>query len=366
MNFIEIINMFITFAREKGFTAKDPIGLLSPTFPHEFNVSAGHDYAREIFEANQPIVLPIKYSLIDTSFRRIDMQHIGFSDHHLSLFHIALFSCGVTKEKIHIHINELVSNFIQFLIEILEISKDKLLITVFNGGRILNFNLNREDSLIKALIEGGIPESRILPLEGRRNFFLAQNVECSGPTCEVYFDRGDKSEYSSRFIEIGSMNFYKYIYNSKKDFLDTPLNQIFVCAIGIERTLMALQNKPTIFDIDIISPLINVINKYLSSPFENDIFSNSIKSIVDCVRSAIFILSEGINPDNSSRGRILQKLIKSIANQMKYLHLFDFKILDELQNKTTEIYAEFYPKIKPRKVDLRLLISNRFETKKER
>ena len=365
MTFEEILSKFSKFVKEKGYTPKEPVGLLSPAFPHEFNVSAGHDYAREIFETNEPIISPIKYSLVDTSFRRIDMEHVGFSDRHLSLFHIALFACGVTSEKMCIQINKLISDFIQLLSEVLDIPPNKLLITVFDGGPVLNFNLEREIALIESLQHTAIPESKILPLKGRRAFFLAQNVECSGPTCEIYFDRGDKSMVSSRFVEIGSINFYKYRYNSRNSRLEISPNQIFVCAIGVERTLMILQNKPSIFDIDIIAPLIDVVSKYFSNRIENFIFINSVRTIIDGIRSSIFILAEGISPDNSPRGRILKKIFKSVVNQMKYLNLSNLKILDELQGKVIELYGPFYPRIRQQKINLRSLISDRFGAKKE-
>jgi len=361
VTFKELLFKFNTFVEEKGYVTKKSVGLISPIFPHEFNVSGGHEYAMEIFKTIKPIASSLRYSLIDTSFRRMDMEHIGFSDRHISLFHMAVFACGVMREKINAYINELVFDFTQLLTERLEILKDELLFTTFDGGQILNFNLKREDCLIESLRKAMISESKILPLEGRRNFFLAQNIECSGPSCEVYFDRGKEFEYGSRFIEIGSMNFYKYRYNARNGLLELSPNQIFVCGIGIERTLMAKQGKPSVFDIDVLAPLVEIVSRYFSNSVECSIFINSVRTIVDCVKSAIFILSEGVKPDNSSRGRILRKIIKNLTNQMKYLNLSKSNILDELQDKVTEIYGDLYPKIKQQKIDLKVLISNKFK-----
>lgn len=359
MTLKELINKFNTFTEDKNYLSKPPVGLLSPAFSHEFNVSAGHDYANEIFESNELILTPIKYSLIDTCFRRIDMERVGFSNSHLSLFFIALFALGLRKEYMESHIKYLIRDYIEFLTGMLEIPNDKILITVFNGGNILNFNLDKEILLIEALKEAGIDESRILALNGRRNFFYAQNVECSGPTCEIYYNINQKGCSNLNYIEIGSINYYKYI--NKNNSLSISPNQVFACGIGLERTLMALQNKSNICDIDVISPLIGIVNKALSSPFEQIIFSSSIRSIIDNVRSAIFILSEGINPDNSSRGRLLKKILKNIINQMKYLYLFDYKIISELEDSITEIYADSYPQLKQKRINLITMITDKFQ-----
>lgn len=350
MTFQELLDKFNGFVKKKGFVSKEPIGLISRAFPNEFNVSAGHDYALEIFKAPKPIEFPISYSLMDTCFRRIDMEHVGYSNRHLSLFNIALFACSAIKEKMGSCINELISIYTEFLWEILGFPKEKLMFTVFDGGQVLDFYLKREKSLFESLIKSGVPNTNILPLKGRRNFFLAQNTECSGPTCEIYFDRGEKAG-NSRFIEIGSINFYKYLFNNKDKNLNLSVNQIFVCAIGIERTLMVLQNKSTIFDIDIIAPLVDILNKNFTV-FESIIFSNSIKRIIDGIRSAVFILSEGIKPDSSSRGRILRKIIKDIKNQMKYLHLLTLDPLKDIEREVIEIYSDFYPKLKQNRVNL--------------
>mgnify|MGYP005841769215 CR=1 FL=1 len=192
-DFRGIIEAFKEFARKEGFYQKDPIGLLSPVFPDEFNVSAGHDYSFEIFKMPDPLKDKIHFSLIDTCFRRIDIDRVGYSN-HLSLFHIALFGYAEDTIKIKDSIRNAVYQFVKFLTEVLGLSLNKLLITTFGEWKEKNINNQDGLELIKGWEKSGISENRLLILNGRRNFFLSQSSICAGPTCEVYYDRGEEAE----------------------------------------------------------------------------------------------------------------------------------------------------------------------------
>ena len=141
MNISVFLQKFAYFCKEKQFTPKKSVGLLSPVFPHEFNVSGGHNYAMEILEAQSPIRPETRYSLVERCFRRIDMERVGYSNSHLSFYQVALFTYGGAKDIISRIADEAVANTLYFLTEILGIPKDNLVITFFTGGRIKNFKL---------------------------------------------------------------------------------------------------------------------------------------------------------------------------------------------------------------------------------
>lgn len=126
---------------------------------------------------------------------------------------------------------------------------------------------------------------------------------------------------------------------------------------------MAVNNIPSIFHIDCISPLLELISKELDySTKEMHLFFPSVRAVIDSIRSATFICSEGIKPDNSSRGRILKRLIKNYNTQLKYLNLNGSGCLKDIILKIIDIHHEYYPKIKENRLAiLNIMLNNKFE-----
>ncbi len=351
-DFEDIIAKFKDFSNESGYPPKTPIGLLSPAFPHEFNISAGHDYSLEIFNNPEPISTPAKFSLIDTCFRRIDIENVGYSN-HLSLFNIALFAIGGILDVVRKSAKESLTTFLNLLVNVFNIPKERLLITVFGGWE--ERGIPSEDGLMlyNAWRSAGISESNLLLVEGRRNFFLAQNTICAGPTCEIFFDRGESVENAGgeRFIEIGSVNWYRYVEKNAQ--LLNPINSIFVCAIGIERVLLSVQKSRTIFHIESIRKIIDSIYESFKRPeIEGRLYEPSVRTITDSIRSASFITSEGIKPDSSSRGKILKKLIKGFTRQAKYLNIYSYDFVKSLTEVIIDTYYRLYPKLEQNKEEI--------------
>lgn len=344
MNLQTINDTFSDFAEEKGFKLKPSIGLLSPAFPNEFNVSAGHDYSLEIFNEEEPLRNPVRYALIDQCFRRIDLDVTGYSDYHLSLFRIALFGYGVCSEYFGEVVGNAISVYLELLTRVLRIPEENLLITAFDGWEERSISSDDGHLLAKAFTIGGISKKQILPITGRRNFFLAQNSKCAGPTCEIFFKMDDTKE--GRFIEIGSVNLYRY--RNEGGILSKAENAVLVTAIGIERTLVALQQVSSVFHIDCIEPLIKVVVEELNQSLEGEIYHPSIRNVVDTYRSAAFICSEGIISDKTSRGRILGRLIKRGSSQCRYLGI-NLRFLESFVDTLISIYGRVFPKLVAKK-----------------
>jgi len=339
-----ISDTFSDFAEEKGFKPKPSIGLLSPAFPNEFNFSAGHDYSLEIFNEEKPLRNPVRYALIDQCFRRIDLDIIGHSDYHLSLFQIALFSYGVCSEYFGEVIGDAISVYLELLSRVLGIPEENLVITIFDGWKEKNISSDDGHLLAEAFTIGGIPKKQILPIAGRRNFFLAQNSKCAGPTCEIFFKMDDTK--GGRYVEIGSVNLYKH--RNEYEVLNKTTNLVLLAGIGIERTLVALQQVPSVFHTDCIEPLIKVVAEGLNQSLENQIYYPSIRNIVDAYRSAAFICSEGIKSDKTSRGRILGRLIKKGRSQCRYLGI-NPRFLESFVDTLENIYGRMFPKLAAQK-----------------
>lgn len=343
MNITLLQNIFSKFCADRGFVPKEPIGLLSPVFPNEFNVSGGHNYALDFLKETLPIMSLQKYSLFEKCFRRIDLDKVGYSYHHLSFFHVALFAYAGFHETVYDAIKEGIANMTYLLTQVLLIPKEKLVVTVFNGGRFRNFDLDRE-TLLGEWLKYGEYFGQIIPIKGRRNLVFSETEGAAVcPTCEIFFDRGMKYEKSNRFVEIGSVNLYKFLFHLSENSLASSPNWVQINVVGVERILMVLQEADTIYDINCISPIIKIIEESLQHPIETEIFSSAIRSIADTLRSIIIICSEGIEIDSTPQGKILKKLVKHVVSQMRYLYIYDTFVLEKLIVKAVEMNGELYP-----------------------
>lgn len=365
MNITMLLDRFNKFCAERGFEPKKSIGLLSPVFPHEFNVSGGHNYAMEILNNPNSINPLIKYSLFEKSFRRIDLERVGYSDHHLSFFQIALFAYGGNREQIKEILEESITHMATFLTQTLGIPKKRLVITVFDGGRVKNFEIPKELFWRKWMSTGFTPE-QIIPIKGRRNIVFSETEGAAVcPTCEIFFDKGNQFEKSRRFVEIGSVNLYKYIFKHKENKLFTPINWVNISIIGIERLLMVLQDVRTIFDVDCISPIINLIESNLQNCLENEIFTSSTRTIADRIRAIAFICIEGVEINSTPQGKVLKKLVKQLVSQMRYLNIYNIDLIGQAIDEIIPVYKGLYPDLSNIKEKAVSLISSEIEKREE-
>lgn len=365
MNINKLLNKFRKFCLECGFETKPSIGLLSPVFPHEFNVSGGHNYAMEILN-NPYLIKPLKkYSLFEKCFRRIDLERVGYSNRHLSFFQIALFAYAGDKELVTKVFEEGIVNMTTFLTQILEIPKERLVVTVFDGGKVKNLILPKEP-LFKIWKNNFFSPEQIVPIQGRRNLVFSESEGASVcPTCEIFFDRGKQLEKSNRFVEIGSINLYKHIYRHKNNRLDNTTNWVQINVVGIERLLMILQDVRTIFDIDCISPIVKIIESNLQNPLEKEIFTSSIMIIVDTIRAITFICAEGVEINSTPQGKILKKLVKQLISQMRYLNMYDIKPIENAVDEIVSIHEILYPDLSNMKEKVIFLISSEIDKREK-
>jgi len=360
-----LLNKFREFCTKHKYGLKSPTGLLSPVFPNEFNVSGGHNYSMEFLNSSTRIAPSVKYSLFERTFRRIDLERVGYSNHHLSFFQVALFAYTGDQELVGEFMQEGVTHMKSFITEALGIPKERLLITVFDGGKVKDFVIPKEPFL-KQWLSAGFSQRQIIPIRGRRNLIFSE-IEGAAvcPTCEIFFDKGETSREGDRFVEIGSLNLYKYLYSQRKNKLIIPDNWVLNSIVGIERLLMVLQDKWTIFNIDCIYPLITIIQRNFSNPLEIELYNSSVKIIADTIRSITFICADGVEIDSTPQGKILKKLIKQLVSQMRYLNILDIAPIEECIGQIAMSHKDLYPnllKVKDKVIDL---ISMEIKTRME-
>ncbi|MCL2833663.1 MAG: alanine--tRNA ligase [Treponema sp.] len=208
----------------------------------------------------------------------------------------------------------------------LAIPVEKLGITVFDGED----GVPRDDESASVWKSLGIPQNRIAYLPRKDNWWgPAGTTGPCGPDTEIFYYVGDKpcgpdckpGCSCGKWLEIWNNVFMQY--NKKADGTYEPLARKCVdTGMGIERTIVTLNNKKSVYDTEIFSALIKEVEKITgvaydcsdaapgqSNQAEND---KSIRIICDHLRSSVFILGDhkGPSPSNVGAGYILRRLIR--------------------------------------------------------
>lgn len=216
----------------------------------------------------------------------------------------------------------------------------KLYVTVFKGDENAPEDTESQ-SIWKSL---GIPENRIYKLTAEHNWWSpGENGPC-GPDTEMFYDVegnvGDLSEEEfvkavkdERVIEIWNDVFMEY---EKKDgkVIGKLAQKNVDTGAGLERMTAVMQGKKTAYDTDIFAPIMGKIDELVNS---KDLRAKRI--IADHVRTAVFMISDGVTPSNSAQGYVLRRLLRRARYYFSSIGAIDIA-LHSLIKSIVETYKD--------------------------
>lgn len=234
----------------------------------------------------------------------------------------------------------------------LNIPKEKLAVTVFKGEK----NIPEDDEAAKMWHKLGISKDRIQYLGREDNWWGPAGLTgpC-GPDTEMFYWTGTEKppkKYEptdKRWVEIWNDVFMQY--NKTADGNYEPLAQTNVdTGMGLERTLMVLNGKSTVYDTDLFSPILRKIEELSGKKYGSDEeTTKAMRVIADHVRAATFILADrnGVTPSNVEQGYILRRLIRRAVRFGRNLGidgLFTFDVAEVVITIMKEAYPNLLEK----------------------
>lgn len=328
-----LIKKSLKFFKEKNFSKIEPTGLLNPSFGYTFTPSAGHQIIDEIIKLKKPIETK-KFSVIERCLRELDISRVGVSNRHLSFFEMAAF--GYVGHEVPRE--QACKEMYDYLVNVLGLDKNKLFITTFGSGKIENLDFKKtpeEDEEFYNIWRKILSQNQVKKTAGRRNFFFTKRENNPGGTgVEIYYKIGEE------YIEIASQVNYRFRYINKE--LRKATNQAIGQGVGVERVIMALQDKKSVYDIDLIIPLKELVIKHMGNGTAK-LFEDTINIIADQARAVTFVFADGQKLDQSSRGKTLRKMLRAIHSECFYLGIYDNEIYKELVDNIVELYEKRYP-----------------------
>ncbi len=267
-----------------------------------------------------------------------DLENIGRTSRHHSFFEmLGNFSFGDYFKT------EVIPWAWDYVTKVLELPKEKLIVSVFGGDEITPFDEEAYNIWTKSV---GLHESKIRKLPRKEVFWgpPGPTGPC-GPCSEIYFDRGENfKDPDERFLEIWNLVFMQFEKDEEGKFKPLTKKNIDTGA-GLERIALILQNKPNTFETDLLKPILDNVSEITKTVYKkNEKTDLGLKIITDHIRCITFLISDGVRPSNLGRGYVLRMLIRRAA---RYGYLLEVKepFLYKLPKVVSDNYSNFYPEL---------------------
>ena len=268
-----------------------------------------------------------------------DLENVGYTNRHHTFFEmLGNFSFGPYFKEGAI---EFAWNFIT---KELSLNKNKLYFTVYHDDQEA-FDLWKKVS--------GVSDSKIIKIKTNDNFWSMGSTGPCGPCSEIFYDYGDNikgglpgtlEEDGARFTEIWNLVFMQYDRKLDGELCVLPKKCIDT-GMGLERITAVMQGVHDNYDISLFRDLIEV-SKRQSGNNTNEL---AHRVIADHVRSAAFLIAEGLTPGNEGRDYILRRIIRRAARyvyMLKYDGALMYQIFPTLiDEKSCGYMADYYPEL---------------------
>ena len=309
----ELRRMFLEFFEKKGHLKLNSFSLV----PHNDNslliINSGMAPLKPYF-TGQEIPPSKRVCTCQKCIRTGDIDNVGKTARHGTFFEmLGNFSFGDYFKE------EAIPWAWEFLTETVGIPADRLYPSVYvddnEAYEIWNKKMN-------------ISPERIFKFGKEDNFWEHGSGPC-GPCTEIYFDRGEKYGCGKptctvgcdcdRYMEVWNVVFSQFNNDGKGHYTDLEQKNIDT-GMGLERLAVAVQDVDSIFDVDTLLALRNKVCEIAGKKYkENEKNDVSIRVITDHIRSATFMISDGIMPSNEGRGYVLRRIIRRADRHGKLL-----------------------------------------------
>lgn len=309
----ELRKMFLEFFESKGHLKMKSFSLV----PHNDNslllINSGMAPLKPYF-TGQEIPPRRRVTTCQKCIRTGDIENIGKTARHGTFFEmLGNFSFGDYFKTEAIHWSW------EFLTEVVELDKDRLYPSVYEQDNEAFEIWNKEM---------GIPAERIYRFGKGDNFWEHGAGPC-GPCSEIYYDRGEKYGCGKpgctvgcdcdRYMEIWNNVFTQFENDGNGNYTELTQKNIDT-GMGLERLASVVQDVDSIFDVDTIFALRNKVCEIAGVRYQEEYKTDvSIRIITDHIRSATFMISDGIMPSNEGRGYVLRRIIRRAARHGRLL-----------------------------------------------
>ena len=338
----ELRRMFLDFFESKGHLKMKSFSLVPHNDKSLLLINSGMAPLKPYFTGAE-IPPRRRVTTCQKCIRTGDIENVGKTARHGTFFEmLGNFSFGDYFKREAIHWSW------EFLTEVVGLDPDRLYPSVY---------LDDDEAFNIWNKEIGIPADRIYRFGKEDNFWEHGAGPC-GPCSEIYYDRGEKYGCGKpgctvgcdcdRYMEIWNNVFTQFENDGNNHYTELKQKNIDT-GMGLERLASVVQDVDSIFDVDTVRALRDKVCEFARCAYHEDENKDvSIRLITDHIRSATFMISDGIMPTNEGRGYVLRRLIRRAARHGRLLGI-DGKFLSRLSETVIEGSEDGYPELEERR-----------------
>ncbi len=341
----ELRKLFIDFFVSKGHVQISGASVIPENDPTVLFTTAGmHPLVPYLLGQEHPA--GNRLTDYQKCIRTGDIDSVG-DPHHLTCFEmLGNWSLGDYFKK------EMIPWSYEFLTKVLEIPAEKLSVTVFEGEE----GIPRDTESAELWHSMGIPYERIYFMPREDNWWgpAGETGPC-GPDTEMFIDTGrpacgpDCKPGCScgKYFEVWNDVLMGYRKTKEGKYVEMERKCIDT-GMGIERTIAILQGKKSVYDTEVMQPILKVIGQLAGVNYHDDEEKDvSMRIIADHIRTSTFILGDqrGVSPSNVGQGYILRRLIRRAVRHGKKLGI-QGSFLAKVAEVVIKLYGEPYPELR--------------------
>ncbi len=337
----EIRQRFLDFFQERDHLILPSFSLIPEDDPGLLLIGAGMAPLKSYFTGEKT---PPKTRIVTCQkcIRTPDIEEVGKTARHATFFEmLGNFSFGDYFKR------ESIAWGYEFVTEVLNLEEEKVWVSVYHED---------DEAYDIWADEIGIPKEKIVKLGKEDNFWEIGEGPC-GPCSEIYYDRG--LEYGcggadckpgcdcDRFFELWNLVFTQFNKDANGNYTTLEQKNIDTGA-GLERLAVIMQGASSIYEIDVIKPILDYICRISSKDYgkkeKDDV---SLRIITEHVRSVTFMIGDGVLPSNEGRGYVLRRILRRAARHGKLLGI-EKTFMPEMSKVVIDIMKDAYPELKER------------------
>ena len=347
----QIRAQFLDFFAAKNHKIVPSAPMVMKDDPTLMFTNAGMNQFKEYFLGNKKAKdtrVADTQKCLRVSGKHNDLEEVGKDTYHHTMFEmLGNWSFGDYFKK------EAIAYAWEFLTEVMQIDKNDLYVTVFEGDDAEGLATDNEAI---TFWKAHIAPERILMGSKKDNFWEMGDQGPCGPCAEIHVDirsAAEKAQVSGaelvnqdhpQVVEVWNLVFIEFNRKASGALEKLPEQHVDT-GMGFERLCMVVQGVQSNYDTDVFTPLIREIETRTATAYgKNEEIDIAIRVIADHLRAVSFSIADGQLPSNNGAGYVIRRILRR-AIRYGYTFLdqkepFIFALVDTLTDQMGAAFPE--------------------------
>ncbi len=343
----EIRQTFIDFFVERGHTAVPSMSVVPGGDSTLLFTNSGMVQFKDVFLGTdkRPYTRAVNsQKCMRVAGKHNDLDDVGRDDTHHTFFEmLGNWSFGDYYKK------EAIAWAWQLLTEVWGLDKNRLYATVFKDDK--GDIPTDEEAASNWVKQPGFGSDHLFYMGRKDNFWEMADTGPCGPCSEIHYDLHPSEEKvtekvldTDRFVEIWNLVFIQYNRISATQLDPLPAKHVDT-GMGFERLVSILQNVDSNYKTDLFAKSLEVLRS-LTGKSEQEMLADftPYRVVCDHVRTASFLISDGVVPGNVGRNYVTRMIIRRGARFGTKIGLRE-PFLAKVAEAVIATYGAFYPEL---------------------